>query len=238
MKRIFLATLLIMALTLAGCGPRGDKKKGQDGAESDSTATAAAPKSKQAVADSIAQAAKAAEDAIINAPKAEEPMLEMVTSMGSMKIKLYKETPQHRDNFVKLARKGYYNGLLFHRVIRGFMIQAGDPLTRDTTKVDTYGSGGPGYTIPAEIVPSLTHKKGALAAARKADSVNPQRESSGSQFYIVQSEDGCSHLNGQYTVFGEVVEGLNVVDNIARVETNARGLPFYPIKIISLKEIK
>lgn len=237
MKRIFLATILIMALTMTGCGPKGDKKKAQEGAESDSI-TAPAPKSRQAIQDSIARAAKAAEEARINAPIAEEPMLEMVTSMGSMKIKLYKETPQHRDNFVKLARKGYYNGLLFHRVIRGFMIQAGDPLTRDTTKVDTYGSGGPGYTIPAEIVPGLRHKKGAIAAARKADSVNPKKESSGSQFYIVQSEEGCSHLDGEYTVFGEVVEGLNVVDNIAKVETNARGLPFYPINIISVKEIK
>ena len=223
-----------MAITLAGCGPRGNKKKAQD---ADSTAVPA-PKSQQAIADSIANAAKAAEEARINAPIAEEPMLEMVTSMGSMKIKLYKETPQHRDNFVKLARKGYYNGLLFHRVIRGFMIQAGDPLTRDTTKVDTYGSGGPGYTIPAEIVPGLTHKKGAIAAARKADSVNPKKESSGSQFYIVQSEEGCKHLDGEYTVFGEVVEGLNVIDNIARVETSARGLPYYPIKIISVNEIK
>ncbi|MBQ3660313.1 MAG: peptidylprolyl isomerase [Bacteroidales bacterium] len=189
-------------------------------------------------ADSAAKAAKAAEEARINAPIAEEPLLEMVTSMGSMKIKLYKETPQHRDNFVKLARKGYYNGLLFHRVIRGFMIQAGDPFTRDTTKVDLYGSGGPNYTIPAEIVPGLHHKKGALAAARKGDSVNPEKASSGSQFYIVQDEAGCAHLDGEYTIFGEVVDGLNVVDNIAKVETSARGLPLYPINIISVKEIK
>ncbi|MBQ6080876.1 MAG: peptidylprolyl isomerase [Bacteroidales bacterium] len=189
-------------------------------------------------ADSAAKAAKAAEEARINAPIAEEPLLEMVTSMGSMKIKLYKETPQHRDNFVKLARKGYYNGLLFHRVIRGFMIQAGDPFTRDTTKVDLYGSGGPNYTIPAEIVPGLHHKKGALAAARKGDSVNPEKASSGSQFYIVQDEAGCAHLDGEYTVFGEVVDGLSVVDNIAKVETSARGLPLYPINIISVKEIK
>ncbi|MBQ9583522.1 MAG: peptidylprolyl isomerase [Bacteroidales bacterium] len=162
----------------------------------------------------------------------------MVTSMGSIRIKLYKETPQHRDNFVKLARRGYYNGLLFHRVINGFMIQAGDPFTRDTTKVELYGSGGPNYTIPAEIVPGLTHKKGAIAAARRGDSVNPERASSGSQFYIVQDEEGCKHLDGQYTVFGEVIDGLNVVDNIAEVETNPRGLPLYPIKIISIKEIK
>ncbi|MBR3744861.1 MAG: peptidylprolyl isomerase [Bacteroidales bacterium] len=162
----------------------------------------------------------------------------MVTSMGSMKIKLYKETPLHRDNFVKLARKGYYNGLLFHRVIKGFMIQAGDPFTRDTTKVELYGSGGPNYTIPAEIVPGLHHKKGAIAAARRGDSVNPERASSGSQFYIVQDEEGCSHLDGEYTIFGEVTDGMNVIDNIAGVETNPRGLPLYPINIISIKEIK
>ena len=160
------------------------------------------------------------------------------TNFGAITVALYNETPLHRDNFVKLARKGYYNGLLFHRVINGFMIQAGDPFTRDTTKVDLYGSGGPNYTIPAEIVPGLTHKKGALAAARKGDSVNPEKASSGSQFYIVQDEAGCAHLDGEYTVFGEVIDGLRVVDNIAGVETNPRGLPYYPIKIISLKEVK
>lgn len=225
-----------MCITLSGCGPRGGKKA-EDKTDGDSTATILPPPTKNA-ADSAAKAAKAAEEARINAPIAEEPLLEMVTSMGSMKIKLYKETPLHRDNFVKLARKGYYNGLLFHRVIRGFMIQAGDPFTRDTTKVDLYGSGGPNYTIPAEIVPGLHHKKGALAAARRGDNVNPERASSGSQFYIVQDEAGCAHLDGEYTIFGEVVDGLGVVDNIARVETSARGLPLYPINIISVKEIK
>ncbi|MBO4557840.1 MAG: peptidylprolyl isomerase [Bacteroidales bacterium] len=219
-----------MGIILNGCGPRGGQKQAQEGAEKDSAATV---KPQEPAVDSAAIAAAAAEKEI-----AEEPILEMVTSMGSMKIKLYKETPQHRDNFVKLARKGYYNGLLFHRVIRRFMIQAGDPLTRDTTKVDLYGSGGPNYTIPAEIVPGLTHKKGALAAARKGDSVNPERASSGSQFYIVQDPDGCKHLDGEYTIFGEVIEGINVVDNIAKVETNAKGLPLYPIRIISVKEIK
>lgn len=169
---------------------------------------------------------------------ADEPVLDMVTSMGNIRIKLYNDTPQHRDNFLKLARSGYYNGLLFHRVINGFMIQAGDPFTRDTAKVDLYGSGGPNYTIPAEIIPGRHHKKGALAAARRGNSVNPQRASSGSQFYIVQGEQGCAHLDGEYTVFGEVIDGLSVVDNIARVETNARDLPLYPIKIISIKEVK
>ena len=223
MKRVIIASLLIVGILATACGPRGGKKQ-QEGTE-DSTQVAAP-------VDTVKAPEKVEE------PIPEEPVLEMVTSMGSMKIKLYKETPQHRDNFVKLVRKGYYNGLLFHRVIRGFMIQAGDPLTRDTTKADLYGSGGPNYTIPAEIVPGLKHKKGAIAAARKADSVNPDKVSSGSQFYIVQDEKGCEHLDGSYTVFGEVIDGLNVVDNIARVETNARGLPFYPIKIISVKEIK
>lgn len=214
-----------MGIIVTGCHPKGGKKQEQD-AQGDTTKVVAP-------ADTTTKAPEVQEE-----PIPEEPVLEMVTSMGSMKIKLYKETPLHRDNFVKLARKGYYNGLLFHRVIKGFMIQAGDPFTRDTTKVDIYGSGGPNYTIPAEIVPGLTHKKGAIAAARRADSVNPQRESSGSQFYIVQDPEGCKHLDGQYTVFGEVVDGLKVIDNIAGVETSARGLPLYPINIISIKEIK
>ena len=227
MKRIILASLLIMCFTLAGCGHRGEKKQAGKGAEGDSSAVVSP-------VDTVTKAPEVTTEL----PIPEEPVLEMVTSMGSMKIKLYKETPLHRDNFVQLARKGYYNGLLFHRVIKGFMIQAGDPFTRDTTKVDLYGSGGPNYTIPAEIVPGLKHKKGAVAAARKSDSVNPERASSGSQFYIVQSEEGCAHLDGAYTVFGEVIDGLNVIDNIAKVETNPRGLPYYPIKIISVKEIK
>ena len=232
MKRLILTSLLIMSIMLSGCHGRQTEKK-TDKDSSDSAAVVKPPVPKDEAVTDTTTKAEPVEEAI-----AEEPVLEMVTSMGSMRIKLYKETPQHRDNFVKLARKGYYNGLLFHRVIKGFMIQAGDPLTRDTTKVDMYGSGGPNYTIPAEIVPGLTHKKGALAAARKGDSVNPARESSGSQFYIVQDENGCSHLDGHYTVFGEVIDGLRVVDNIAGVETNARGLPYYPIKIISLKEVK
>mgnify|MGYP002627305795 CR=1 FL=1 len=161
------------------------------------------------------------------------------TTKGDITVELDSEhAPITTQNFLNYVNAGFYNGTIFHRVIKGFMIQAGDPLTRDTTKVDMYGSGGPNYTIPAEIVPGLTHKKGALAAARKGDRVNPSRASSGSQFYIVQDEKGCAHLDGQYTVFGEVIDGLRVVDNIAAVETNARGLPYYPIKIISLKEVK
>ena len=223
-----------MGITLTGCHNRGAKNAAagsQDSTAIEQTVNGAAEGA--AGADTAASATAAVKEE----PIAEEPVLEMVTSMGSMKIKLYKETPAHRDNFVKLVRKGYYNGLLFHRVIKDFMIQAGDPFTRDTTKTDLYGSGGPNYTIPAEFVPALVHKKGAVAAARRGDSVNPDKASSGSQFYIVQSEEGCSHLNGEYTVFGEVIDGLNVIDDIASVETNPRGLPNYPVKIISIREI-
>ncbi len=223
-----------MGITLTGCHNRGAKNAAagsQDSTAIEQTVNGAAEGA--AGADTAASATAAVKEE----PIAEEPVLEMVTSMGSMKIKLYKETPAHRDNFVKLVRKGYYNGLLFHRVIKDFMIQAGDPFTRDTTKTDLYGSGGPNYTIPAEFVPALVHKKGAVAAARRGDSVNPDKASSGSQFYIVQSEEGCSHLNGEYTVFGEVIDGINVIDDIASVETNPRGLPNYPVKIISIREI-
>ena len=236
MKRILISTLVLCTL-LTGCDRvRGIFNKEKAGSAQDSTivdgGAAEAPQTQPT--DTQANMDTTAKEAAL--PIAEEPVLNILTSMGNIKIKLYKETPLHRDNFVHLARKGYYNGLLFHRVIPGFMIQTGDPFTRDTTKVNLYGSGGPNYTIPAEIVEGLKHKKGAIAAARRGDSVNPERASSGSQFYIVQDAEGCSHLDGQYTVFGEVIDGLQVVDNIANVETNVRDLPLYPITIISIKE--
>ena len=164
----------------------------------------------------------------------EEPMLKIKTTDGTMTVRLYAETPLHRDNFVKLAKSGFYNGLLFHRIIKGFMIQGGDPFTRDSSKVAQYGAGGPGYTIPAEIVEGKTHKKGALAAARRGDQVNPAKESSGSQFYIVQDEAGCKHLDGEYTIFGEVVDGLSVVDKIASERTDFRDRPLNKVQIISI----
>ena len=169
---------------------------------------------------------------------AEEPVFKISTSMGDITVKLYKETPLHRDNFVKLARSGYYDGMLFHRVIRDFMIQGGDPFTKQEGKEAQYGTGGPNYTIPAEIVAGKTHKKGALAAARRGDNVNPEKASSGSQFYLVQSEEGCKHLDGEYTIFGETISGLDVIDKIASVATNNRNLPLEPVKIISVKEVK
>ena len=167
----------------------------------------------------------------------EEPEFEVVTSHGTMKLRLYPKTPQHRDNFAKLAKEGYYDGLRFHRVIEGFMIQGGDPLSRDTSKIDSWGTGGPDYTIPAEFVSAYRHKKGAIAAARKGDMANPRKASSGSQFYIVQDEYGCSHLDGQYTIFGEVYEGLEVIDKIAAVATDRYDRPYDDVMIISVKQI-
>ena len=164
----------------------------------------------------------------------EEPMLKIKTTDGTMTVKLYAETPLHRDNFVKLARTGFYDGLLFHRIIKGFMVQGGDPFTKDSTKIAQFGTGGPGYTIPAEIVAGKTHKKGALAAARRGDQVNPAKESSGSQFYIVQDEEGCKHLDGEYTIFGEVVDGLTVIDKIASERTDMRDRPIRKVEIISI----
>ncbi|MBO4476582.1 MAG: peptidylprolyl isomerase [Bacteroidales bacterium] len=165
----------------------------------------------------------------------EEPVFDIVTTLGTIRVKLYSDTPKHRDNFVKLATSGFYNGLLFHRIIKNFMIQGGDPLTKDAANVAKYGTGGPGYQIEAEILPNHHHKKGALAAARKGDIANPMKESSGSQFYIVQSEAGCSHLDGEYTIFGETIDGFDVIDKIAALPTDARGLTEMPVRIVSVK---
>ena len=167
----------------------------------------------------------------------EEPEFEMVTSHGTMKIRLYGKTPQHRDNFVKLVAEKYYDGMRFHRVIEGFMIQGGDPFSRDTSMINSWGTGGPNYTIPAEFVSEYRHKKGAIAAARKGDMANPRKASSGSQFYIVQDEYGCSHLDGQYTIFGEVFEGLEVIDRIAAVATDRYDRPYEDVMIVSVKQI-
>lgn len=163
-----------------------------------------------------------------------DPVVVMETSMGTMKIKLYNATPKHRDNFLKLAKEGFYDGLRFHRVINGFMIQGGDPLSREDSLAARWGTGGPGYTVPAEIRGDITHKKGALAAARMGDMANPLRASSGSQFYIVQSEEGCSHLDGQYTVYGEVTEGLDVIDAIASVPTDPYDRPLQSVMILKV----
>jgi len=232
------------------------------------------------------------------------------TEKGNMKVKLYDETPLHRDNFIKLVKEGFYNETLFHRVINGFMIQGGDPDSKNSTPDTKLGSGGPGYNIPAEFTSNLIHKKGALAAARLGDQANPEKKSSGSQFYIVQgkplsdkdlddleeqinfqraqkifrkiyketvteiqklqsngkqdefndlmvqlgelaweeneknpfaySEEhrkiytslgGTPHLDGAYTIFGEVIEGLDIIDSIAAVPTGIADRPIEDVKM-------
>ena len=221
-------TLALLVLLAVSCG--GRRGKSADGSQADSLATeepvaAAAKESpKTAKADSISVAN-------YKNRLPEEPIFDIVTSMGTIRVKLYKDTPKHRDNFTRLALTRYYDGVLFHRVINGFMIQGGDPFTRDTSRVEEWGEGGPGYTIDAEILPEHTHKKGALAAARRGDLANPMKESSGSQFYLVQDSTNCKHLNGEFTVFGETIGGLNVIDRIARVRTDRFDRPERPVVI-------
>ena len=243
----------------------------------------------------------------------EETIVLIETSLGNIKVKLYNDTPLHRDNFVKLVKEGFYNDLLFHRVIKNFMIQGGDPESKNAPAGKQLGVGGPGYTIPAEIqYPARFHKRGVLSAARQGDEVNPDKNSSGSQFYIVWGDvysdgkldalekqltqmqeqkifnilavqhrseimklrknrdqeglytlqeelikqtqakmmeqgpvmltseqretyktiGGTPHLDGDYTVFGEVIEGLDVVDKIQNVNT---GKADRPVQDVSMK---
>ncbi len=254
------------------------------------------------------------------AQKSKETIVLIETTMGNMKVKLYNETPHHRDNFIKLVNEKYYDGVLFHRVIKDFMIQTGDPNSKNAPKGASLGSGGPKYTIPAEFNTKLIHKKGALAAARTGDNVNPKKESSGSQFYIVQGKvandaelnsieanynnnlnmqrmreyltapensalknefmkfqqehnnakldslqkivsdavekkfknegylkyteeqikeyktvGGTPFLDMNYTVFGEVIEGMDLIDKIAAVKTLPGDRPENDIKIITMK---
>lgn len=191
-------------------------------------------------ADSLVAADNAKTDSTMTfnpAELPEEPMFDIVTNLGTIRVKLYSGTPKHRANFIKLAKENFFDGIIFHRVINGFMIQGGDPLTKDPSNADLYGTGGPGYTVPAEFVPEYRHKKGALAAARKGDMANPKKASSGSQFYLVQDEYACSQLDGQYTVFGETVEGLDVIDKIAAVPTDRRDRPMTDVVILSVKPV-
>ena len=221
-------TLAVLVLLAASCG--GRRGQGADGSQADSLAT------EETAATAAKESPKAAKADTISAANyknrlPQEPIFDIVTNMGSIRVKLYKDTPKHRDNFARLAITRYYDGLLFHRVIDGFMVQGGDPYTRDTSRVEEWGEGGPGYTIDAEILPEHTHKKGALAAARRGNMANPMRESSGSQFYLVQDSTNCKHLNGEYTVFGETIGGLNVIDRIARVQTDRLDRPVRPVVI-------
>lgn len=197
------------------------------------------------------------------------------TTSGEITLRLYNETPLHRDNFIKLAKSGFFNGIIFHRVIDNFMIQSGDPDSKAREKGKLYGDGGPGYDLPAEIIPGIYHKKGVLAAAREGDNVNPERKSSGSQFYIVKGKvfndetlktveerinsrnaannikkthtipdewreiyktvGGTPHLDTQYTVFGELVSGSEVVERISATKTDKNDRPLEDIVILSVK---
>jgi len=159
-------------------------------------------------------------------------MIRIKTTLGDITVRLYDETPLHKANFEKLVTDGFYNGSIFHRVIPGFMNQGGDPNTIPGNEGNGQpGTGGPGYTVPAEIHSHLKHKKGALASARLPDQVNPRRESSGSQFYIVNANTGAHFLDGQYTVFGEVVDGMDVVDAIAATQTGLGDMPVNRIEM-------
>lgn len=182
------------------------------------------------------------------------------TEFGEMEILLHDGTPQHQDNFIKLVEENYFDGLLFHRVIDGFMIQGGDPNSKNAKPGVSLGSGGPGYTIPAEFVDTLAHVKGALAAARTGGASNPQKRSSGSQFYIVhgkpvssdqvsmmesrkginytpeirkayETSGGTPFLDQDYTVFGQVIKGLDIIDKIAATQTDGRDRPTEDVKM-------
>lgn len=207
-----------------------------------------------------------------------EQMVLVTTTEGDIKLKLYNETPLHRDNFKKLVKSKFYNGVLFHRVINDFMIQGGDPDSKTADANAKLGGGGLEHTIPAEFrTPELYHKKGALAAARTSDNVNPKKESSSCQFYIVTGKKftdqqldailmnrsfrqgnadnlsflfseqarqdyktigGTPHLDGDYTVFGEVVEGLDIVDKISETETNMGDRPVKDVRILKMKLVR
>ncbi|MDR0835628.1 MAG: peptidylprolyl isomerase [Tannerella sp.] len=190
------------------------------------------------------------------------------TDFGKITIKLYNETPQHRDNFIKLVNEHKYNGVLFHRVVKQFMVQAGDITSVNAPADKKLGVSDLNYTIPAEIVyPKYFHKAGQLAAARQNDDINPERASSATQFYIVtgkhfteheldkmeketgkkltpeeregyKTEGGAPHLDGAYTVFGEIVKGMKVVRKIELLETDANDRPKKNIKIKSVKILK
>ncbi len=195
------------------------------------------------------------------AAKPRNQYVKIATDKGAVIIKLYNETPLHRDNFIKLAKEGLYNGTLFHRVIKEFMIQGGDPDSKNAHPDSSLGNGGLKYTVKAEFRDSLFHKKGVLAAAREGDSSNPEKASSSTQFYIVQGKvwndstlnvteekrlkfkipewqrqvyktiGGTPHLDRNYTVYGEVVKGLEMVDAIANEPTGKANRPKVDVKM-------
>ena len=297
MKHTFLAATLAAMLISGTCCKGGNNPQQQNNQQDMATATTNG---------------SSADTASVNK---EDVTVKISTTMGDITVRLFGDTPRHRDNFIKLVNEGYYNGVLFHRVISDFMVQTGDPDSKNAPAGKMLGTGDPGYTLEAEIVyPKHFHKRGALAAARQGDQVNPERRSSGSQFYIVtgkayndsqlrqmekqlqmaQQQDifnrlaqehkdeimtmrrnrdqaglqklqeeliaiteaeaaknpaklsdeqrqaytttgGTPHLDGQYTVFGEVLSGMDVVDAIQKVETDRNDRPTEDVKIISVE---
>lgn len=201
-------------------------------------------------------------------------MVRMFTTAGVVDMKLYDETPAHRDNFVRLVKNHQYDSLLFHRVIKDFMIQGGDPASKNAVPGELLGEGDLGYTVEAEFMPDLHyHRRGALAAAREGDDVNPSKASSACQFYIVWGKvytkeqlesymewykqrtgkelnvtpeqfeayttvGGTPHLDGGYTVFGEVVKGLEVIETIQNVKCDGNDRPLRDVRIIKMELIK
>jgi peptidyl-prolyl cis-trans isomerase B (cyclophilin B) len=163
-------------------------------------------------------------------PSKKDMLVTISTPFGEMKLILFDDTPLHKANFLKLAGKGYYNNTTFHRIIDDFMIQGGDGSSKDEDP-DNDGAGDTGYRIPAEILAAHKHVRGAVAAARQGDQVNPKKESSGSQFYIVENPRGTPHLDNAYTVFGQVIAGLEVVDKIAGQPKGYMDRPVTPIRM-------
>lgn len=234
MKKTIIVSLI--ALFASSCGDNLSEK-------AKNSKVLQEPVQDQAYLDSIA-AIQAYQDSIYFAG----PKVAIVTNKGTMTFKLYDKTPKHRDNFLKLARSNYYKNHRFHRIVKDFMIQGGDPNSLNANPNDD-GQGGPGYKIPAEFVPRFIHKRGALAAAREGDQVNPKRESSGSQFYIVDGKaydlndplfyqfgtpeadrviysrvGGTPMLDRSYTVFGEMLSGYDVMEKIAGTPVKANPL--------------
>lgn len=249
MKKSLLIILPVLAfLAFTACNNQSSKNEKKE-----------RPQLKKEVASQqAASAKKSPAKAEANVAKHQKALIS--TKYGDITVLLYDDTPKHRDNFIKLVKDGFYDGTLFHRVMEGFMIQGGDPDSKGAAPGVRLGNGGPGYTIEAEFRPEHIHKKGALAAARQPDAVNPEKRSSGSQFYIVQGKPvtapqlnqmakrtgafytpeqiktyqeigGTPFLDNNYTVFGEVIDGMDVIDKIAAVKTDPNNRPVKDVEM-------
>jgi peptidyl-prolyl cis-trans isomerase B (cyclophilin B) len=252
MRNIFLISILVI-FAFAACNNQTAKEE-----KAEKPTVKKEVKSKVTVSAKSEVATEVKTEAETKQPKNQKVLLS--TNFGNMTILLYDGTPKHRDNFIKLVNESFYDGTIFHRVIRDFMIQGGDPNSKGASPDQKLGNGGPGYTIEAEITPEYIHKKGALSAARQGDQVNPEKKSSGSQFYVVQGKKataeelnrfaartgaiyttdqiktyqqigGTPFLDNDYTVFGEVIDGLEVIDKIAAVKTKPGDRPVEDIKM-------